>query len=115
MQNYALERELAHHCAPALLGLKPANLVSFSKLDFPELEALLEEYQRIWIRFGICLEIVCSCDRAMRSGIPAGIAARQLTQKQVQALLIKDGYPVSGMRQQLMHLKSRCRAEIFSA
>jgi hypothetical protein len=108
MQNYALERELAHHCAPALLGLKPANLVSFSKLDFPELEALLEEYQRIWIRFGICLEIVCSCDRRNLVLVyQPGLLRRQLMQKQVQALLIKDGYPVSGMRQQLMHLKSR--------
>ncbi len=108
MQNHALEQELAHHCAPALLGLKPANLVSFSKQDFPELEALLEEYRRTWIRFGICLEIVCSCDRRNLVLVyQLGLLRHQLMQKQVRELLIKAGYPDGGMQQQLAHLKIR--------
>lgn len=63
MRKYLLERELAHHCAPALCGMKPANLVCFAKREFPELYALLPEYQKEFSRFGVCLEVVCSCDR----------------------------------------------------
>lgn len=63
MQKYLLERELAHHCAPVLYGQKPANLVCFAKREFPELYTLLADYQKEFARFGICLEVVCSCDR----------------------------------------------------
>lgn len=108
MQNYALERELAHHCAPALLGLKPANLVSFSKLNFPELEVTIVQYQRALARLGICLEIVCSCDqRNLVLVYQPGLLQHQLKQKKVQELLMKDGYPAGGMQQQLAHLKVR--------
>lgn len=40
-----LEQLLAFHCAPALAGIKSANLVSVQKQMFANLSALLEEYK----------------------------------------------------------------------
>ncbi|MGM9613681.1 MAG: DUF3793 family protein [Butyricicoccus sp.] len=108
MQKYLLERELAHHCAPALCGLKSANLVCFAKREFPELHMLLAEYQKEFARFGICLEMVCSCDRRdLVLVYQPGLLARQLSQKKVRELLRQDGYPTSSMREQIEHLKFR--------
>ena len=39
----SFDQLLARHCAPALAGIKPANLVSCSKADYPHLPDLLEE------------------------------------------------------------------------
>ena len=38
-----LDQILAYHCAPALAGLKPSNLVSLSRGEVPDLEERLEE------------------------------------------------------------------------
>lgn len=108
MQKHLLERELAHHCAPALYGLKPANLVCFAKREFPELYTLLVDYQKEFARFGICLEVVCSCDRRdLVLVYQPKLLRQQLTRKKVCELLRQGGYPVSGMREQINHLKHR--------
>ena len=44
MQDKAFEEMLAFHCGPALAGIKPANLVSLSREEFPLLPFLAEEY-----------------------------------------------------------------------
>lgn len=112
MRKYLLERELAHHCAPALCGMKPANLVCFAKREFPELYALLPEYQKEFSRFGVCLEVVCSCDRRdLVLVYQPKLLARQLARKRVHELLRQDGYPGGGMREQIEHLKSRLAAQ----
>ena len=43
---------LAFHCAPALAGIKPANLVSCPTASMPVVSPLLAEYTR---RFAECL------------------------------------------------------------
>lgn len=112
MRKYLLERELAHHCAPALCEMKPANLVCFAKREFPELYALLPEYQKEFSRFGVCLEVVCSCDRRdLVLVYQPKLLARQLARKRVHELLRQDGYLGGGMREQIEHLKSRLAAQ----
>ena len=41
---FAFEKALVYHCSPTLSGLKPANLLSLSKRDYPHLPELAEEY-----------------------------------------------------------------------
>ena len=58
---FAFEKALVYHCSPTLSGLKPANLLSLSKRDYPHLPELAEEYSLLLSSKGIQLEIVCSC------------------------------------------------------
>ena len=38
-----LERTLAYHCAPALAGLKAANLIGLCRREYPGLDRALED------------------------------------------------------------------------
>ena len=40
---FAFEKALVYHCSPTLSGLKPANLLSLSKRDYPHLSELAED------------------------------------------------------------------------
>ena len=40
---FAFEKALVYHCSPTLSGLKPANLLSLSKRDYPHLPELAED------------------------------------------------------------------------
>ena len=53
-----LEQTLALHCAPALAGLKPADLISWRPPRGAG-EALLRRYARRFARRGICLRPLC--------------------------------------------------------
>lgn len=111
MQAYRFEQELAHHCAPALCRLKPANLVCFAKQEFPTLPALLASYQTALGRYGICMELVCSCDKRWLVLVyQPDLLQKQLAQRAVSELLQRDGYPAQGMRAQLAFLKRRLLA-----
>ena len=109
MQKHLLEREFAQHCAPALCGLKPANLVSLSRQMFPALDSLLAGCQAALQRLGLCLEVVCSCagwDLVLV--YQPRLLAWQLGQKPVRRLLQKQGYPAAGsIQQQIHHLGQR--------
>lgn len=52
---------MAAHCAPALAGIKPANLVSCQRSQFPLLPQLLEDYGRAFGGRGIRFQILCTC------------------------------------------------------
>ena len=108
MQHTKWELELAQFCAPALFGLKPANLVCFSKEQFPSLPSLLKGYQKTFLRFGIRLEVVCSCNfREMVLVYQPALLAQQLSRRCVEELLIRDGYPGGSMQSKLEYLKRR--------
>ena len=61
MQDKAFEEMLAFHCGPALAGVKPANLVSLSREEFPLLPFLAEEYSRQMECIGLRFRVVCRC------------------------------------------------------
>ena len=58
---FAFEKALICHCSPTLSGLKPANLLSLSKADYPDLPMLIESYSDILAPKGVSLDIVCEC------------------------------------------------------
>lgn len=105
------EQELARHCAPALCRIKPANLVCFSKREFPALPSLLEAYKPGMERCGVRMELMCSCDRRWLVLVyRPDLLARQLGQQAVGNLLRRDGYPCGAMQAQLDFLKRRLAA-----
>lgn len=110
---FAFEKALVYHCSPTLSGLKPANLLSLSKRDYPHLPELAEEYSLLLSSKGIQLEIVCSCgQRWLLLVFRPQILAEQLADRRAFALLRQAGYPVLANRPLdlaalLSHLKKR--------
>ena len=110
---FAFEKALVYHCSPTLSGLKPANLLSLSKRDYPHLPELAEEYSLLLSSKGIQLEIVCSCgQRWLLLVFRPQMLAEQLADRRAFALLRQAGYPVLANRPLdlvalLSHLKKR--------
>ena len=57
----ALDSLLAEHCAPVLLGCKPANLVSVCRRRVPALPGLLAGCRRWLEPQGVRLRLLCTC------------------------------------------------------
>ena len=96
---FAFEKALVYHCSPTLSGLKPANLLSLSKRDYPHLPELAEEYSLLLSSKGIQLEIVCSCgQRWLLLVFRPQMLAEQLADRRAFALLRQAGYPVLANR-----------------
>ena len=63
MSEKEFEQALGIHCAPTLLGIKPANLVSFSKTKAPNVMEHILKYSARLKKEGICLKVVCGCKK----------------------------------------------------
>ena len=63
MAHPQFERSVVYHCAPALVGLKPACLISLSAAEYPDLPRLAGGYSRLLEHRGIRLEVLCRCRR----------------------------------------------------
>ena len=108
-----LDQILAYHCAPALAGLKPANLVALSREEFPDLEERLEDYRRLFARRGVALRTMCGCGRKVLLLLyrPAQLE-EALGAPLAAALLEKDGYrPGEDLEAMLDRLGLRLRTE----
>ncbi len=108
---FAFEKALVGHCSPTLSGLKPANLLSLSKADYPQLPVLIERYSRMLADKGISFCIICECGcRWLLLVYRRQMLWEQLSDPQVQALLKQTGYPVSqaaSLEPLLGHLRGR--------
>lgn len=95
-QAAAFEQTLARHCAPALAGLAPANLVSLALDRFPGLNGLLEAYGVRLAGHGLALAPLCRCRRRVLLLVyrPSYLACR-LAEGPTAAYLAGLGYPVS--------------------
>lgn len=117
---FTFDKALVYHCSPTLSGLKPANLLSLSKRDYPHLPKLAQEYSRLLSSKGICLEIVCSCgQRWLLLVFRRQMLTEHLSDQRAFAMLRQAGYPVLAgqpldLGSLLSHLKKRLsRSEGF--
>ena len=104
------EKALVYHCSPTLCGLKPANLLSLSKDEYPHLPQLAAAYARLLEDKGIRLTILCSCGcRWLLLVYHQSMLAAQLKQPAVVRLLAQAGYPVEApfSLEQLLRCLSR--------
>lgn len=91
----SFEKALVYHCSPTLCGLKPANLLSLSKDEYPHLPQLAAAYACLLEDKGIRLTILCSCGcRWLLLVYHQSMLAAQLKQPAVVRLLAQAGYPV---------------------
>lgn len=109
LQAAALEEALALHCAPALTGVAPANLVSLPLAQYPGLSALLEAYSVRLREAGIALTPLCQCQRRVLLLVyrPAFLACR-IQERHTARYLSRLGYPVEeGLDRCLETLRQR--------
>lgn len=98
------ERTLAYHCAPAMAGIKSADLISWQG-DGARLPQLVQQYDRALSGRGIRLRRLWGCLVLVYR--PRRLE-EQLACPKVRALLKRADYPVEGtLEQQLDHLSRR--------
>ncbi|MEM1484159.1 DUF3793 family protein [Oscillospiraceae bacterium PP1C4] len=103
------EQALAFHCAPALAGIKAANLISCATSKYPDLLESIAEYNRNLNSSGIFFEVLCHCSRHILLLVyRPKLLAPQLENAATQSLLSRAGYPQGGgWLAMLEHLKVR--------
>ncbi len=102
------EQTLAFHCAPAMAGIKSADLISWPGAS----EETCEMIERFALRMehtGICFKVLCFCrGRSLILVYRRGRLEQQLARNEVRVLLEQDGYPVErGMEAMLDFLAKR--------
>lgn len=92
--SFSFEQQLAQHCAPALAGIKAANLVSCLKKDFPSFQNILQEYTHLFANTDIRFCVLCECSQKYLLLVYREKALlKQLSNPTVQELLFQNGYP----------------------
>ncbi len=90
-----LEEGLAFHCAPALAGIKPANLISCPKAEYPGFLHLIEEYNQALNGKDIYFQVVSQLERSYLLLVYRGRQlSSQLRRPEILCLLAQAGYPV---------------------
>lgn len=85
---------IAYHCAPALAGIKPANIFSCLRRDYPNAEEELERLNTCLNSSGIYFEILCSCERRVMVMIYRKSRLEAYIRRAEISRLLKDyGYP----------------------
>lgn len=109
MNQSLFEKIIVTHCAPTLAGIKPANLVSFSKTDYPYLSLIARSYSSLHKDDDLCFEVICECRRHnLLLVYRPSLLKDQLNNPKVISFLIKCGYPdTHSLARILGYLKQR--------
>ncbi len=104
-----MEKLIAFHCAPALAGIKPANLVSCHKSKVPEVLRELEKLNAQMNCKGIFFENLCDCEnRVLVLVYRRSLLEKLLRQSDKKLFLAACGYPNdASLRDNLDFLKKR--------
>ena len=83
---------LAHHCAPSLLGIKPANLISISKGSY-NVHQKIDFFNRKAAGKGLKIRILCECPRRVLVLIyNITLMKKQLSEPDRMKLMEEYGY-----------------------
>ncbi len=109
MEREAFERALAYHCAPALVGLRCACVISLSSADYPALPRVAGRYTRLLERRGVRIEVLCRCEsRWLLLVYRPELLEAHLQGREAVSLLQRRGYPTgAGLAALLRHLRRR--------
>lgn len=109
--QHTLDQLFATHCAPALTGVAPANLISLRRGDFPHLEEELRKYHRAFACRGVCFHTLCSCPGHELILVYRPRLIRQTLERAgVEELLTPWGYDLTRPVEEILaHLGQRVR------
>lgn len=113
MTAAAFERQLAQHGAPAMAGIKPANIITFPAQageEGPGLRELTERYGRRFRNRDLAFRILCECPRSCLLMVyrPSQLK-RHLRRPEIRAILEKEGYGGESLEEALERLSRRIR------
>lgn len=92
-----LENLIAHHCGPALAGIKPANIAACYKSRIPDIHAEIEKLNNQLNCKSIYIEILCECEkRVLIMVYRKNLLEQQLNNPEMNKFLASYGYPKSG-------------------
>ncbi len=113
MDCHKFEEIISQHCAPVLMGKKPANLVSFSKEKMPELPNIMKMYEEKLSDEDIYMEVLCGMyeeklsDEDIYMEVLCGCRKHYLVPEVVE-LLVQDGYSKKGeLKEKFSYLRKR--------
>ena len=101
------------YCSPTLAGIKPASLVSFDRMQYPNLPQQLLIYQAAFARRGIQFEVLCACrGRFLLLVYHKKQLEQRMAEARVQRVLTKFGYPAGAPLETLLDgLRRRIAAQ----
>lgn len=110
-----LEALIARHCAPALAGIKPANIASCQKSRIPDIHGEIERLNSQLNGSDIYLEIICECEkRALVMVYRKNVLEKHLQKRNNRVFLSKYGYPeTDGISDYIEYLKTRLMHDAF--
>ncbi len=111
-----MERVIAYHCAPALAGIKPSNIVSVYKNKIENIEAELIKLNAELNKKDIYLEALCECEKKVLVMVyRKKVLEKTLCDEEVKRFLLNMGYPEKGdVSDYLEILKKHLKREEFS-
>ncbi|MBQ2880904.1 MAG: DUF3793 family protein [Clostridia bacterium] len=110
-----MEKLIAFHCAPALAGIKTANMVSVDNKKYPDLIKDLTNLNNQLNKRGIKLEIICHCKRkTMVMVYRPLLLEKYIKSPEIKNFLKTEGYPVNGtLNENIEFLKTRLKSDEF--
>lgn len=110
-----MEKIIARQCAPALAGIKPANIVSLDKKKYPEAESEIVRLNEAFNKIGVHFEIICECDKRILVFVfRPKLLESYLENEGIREFLSSCGYSESGkLFEKLELLKRRMKNEDF--
>ncbi len=94
MSNRSLDEALAFQCAPALVGVKPANLMSCDMRAYPELEQAVKQLNEKLNCRALYFRILCRCEgRILLLVYREPVLRKHLCRQEVRDFLKQRAYP----------------------
>lgn len=111
-----MEKMIAYHCAPALAGIKPSNIVTVYKNKVSEIDEKLKKLNYDLNKKDIYFEILCECEKkALVMAYRKKELEKTLLKEDVREFLVKMGYPYEGsVEEYIAILKKHLKGEEFS-
>ncbi len=108
-----MEDIIAYHCAPALAGIKPANIVNCQKNKISDIYARLENLSEELAQKGIFIEVLCDRDDALLLMVYRKKVLQSVLQNDdVRTFLASYGYK-GDVKEHLSLLKKRLKRSNF--
>lgn len=108
-----MEKLIAYHCAPALAGIKPSNIVTCYKTKIKNIDEQLENLNVQMNGKDIYFEKLCECEnRVLVMVYRKKVLTAALGKEDVKDFLISWGYPEEGdCNSYIEHLKHNLKKE----
>lgn len=110
-----LEKLIAQHCAPALFGIKPSNIVACQKADVKNIHEKIDDLNKSLNHNDIFIDILCECDRRVLIMVyKKSVLKSHLSNYSNRVFLNKYGYSTDAdIKQCLDILKTRLSCNSF--